>query len=338
MAHVALPLERQRAGPPAAGWACAARPDLQPRYLRARPSAALAGHRQRARRSAIPTPRSSSSPARRSSATSSSATASTMSACPASSSSPDGDYRSLNLNLPLDEAVGVREAIILPDRRARFAPDLFIVDKEPTGFRGELLPALEDLQARGCAPRPRHPRRDGRAGPARPEWERKGAIDAADATITTRSGSTASRTSTSRWPALDLPDEVEAPHRLHRLSAPRACRRSPISCAIPKITKRPFILVTTGGGGDGDELIDWVISAYEADPDASTTPALIVFGPFINRDRRARPSWSASPAMPQLDAITFDTKIEHLMRRRPRSSRWAATTPSARSCRSTSAP
>src|SRR5262249_1083925 len=79
----------------------------------------------------------------------------------------------------------------------------------------------------------------------------------------------------------------------------------------PKLTKGPFVLVTTGGGGDGFELIDWVIRAYEADP-TIPTPALLVFGPFIAREQRGR--FMARVARPpNADAIVFDAKIEHLM-------------------------
>src|SRR5215212_5236059 len=62
---------------------------------------------------------------------------------------PDGDYRSLNLNVDLDEAVGLRQALILRAAET-FRPDVFIVDKEPTGFRGEIMPALERLRQQGC--------------------------------------------------------------------------------------------------------------------------------------------------------------------------------------------
>lgn len=62
---------------------------------------------------------------------------------------PNGDYTSLNLNVSLDEAVGLREAIIRQTADS-FAPDVMIVDKEPTGFRGEVVPALDRLAARGC--------------------------------------------------------------------------------------------------------------------------------------------------------------------------------------------
>ena len=29
--------------------------------------------------------------------------------------------------------------------------------------------------------------------------------------------------------------------------------------------REPFILVTPGGGGDGEDLVDWVLRAYEHD-------------------------------------------------------------------------
>jgi predicted glycosyltransferase len=81
----------------------------------------------------------------------------------------------------------------------------------------------------------------------------------------------------------------------------------------PKLTKQPFILVTTGGGGDGDALVDWVISAYEADP-SLTMPALIVFGPYIGRE--AQQAFLARISRhPRLDALSFNTKLELLMQK-----------------------
>ena len=64
---------------------------------------------------------------------------------------PDGDYRSVNLNVSIDEAVGLRESVILQTALS-FRPDVFIVDKEPTGFRGEVVPALERLWTEGDLP------------------------------------------------------------------------------------------------------------------------------------------------------------------------------------------
>jgi predicted glycosyltransferase len=93
----------------------------------------------------------------------------------------------------------------------------------------------------------------------------------------------------------------------------RELPQQPALSRYPKLTKNPFILVTTGGGGDGDELIDWVISAYEADPTLEM-PALVVFGPFLNRDRR-RGFLERIARHPKLDALAFDSKMELLMKR-----------------------
>ncbi|WP_210485567.1 glycosyltransferase family protein [Microvirga antarctica] len=221
---------------------------------------------------------------------------------------PDGDYRSLNLNVDLDEAVGLREALILQAVKS-FRPDVFIVDKEPTGFRGEVVPALEYLERTGC-----HlvlGIRDVMDEPALlvPEWERKGARDALI------------RYYDEIWvyglkdvyeplAALDLPADVE-----ERITYTGYLRRevpaTPSLMRYPKITRQPFILVTTGGGGDGDDLIDWVISAYEAEV-GPEMPAVILFGPFVNRDQR-RNFMERIARQPKLDAMSFDNKIEHLM-------------------------
>src|SRR4029079_14596390 len=49
---------------------------------------------------------------------------------------------------------------------------------------------------------------------------------------------------------------------------------------LPGICNRPFVLVTTGGGGDGEALIDWVLRAYEHD---ALLPyhALLAPGPLV---------------------------------------------------------
>ncbi|MDQ4134571.1 MAG: hypothetical protein M3158_00140 [Pseudomonadota bacterium] len=223
---------------------------------------------------------------------------------------PEGDYKSLNLNVELDDAVGLRQALILQTAES-FRPDVFIVDKEPTGFRGEVMPALEHLQGQGC--RLVLGIRDVMDEPALlvPEWERKGALDAL------------TRYYDEIWvyglkevyeplAALRLGSEVEK-----RITYTGYLRRDlPQESGLaryPKITRQPFILVTTGGGGDGEDLIDWVISAYEADPTLEL-PALIVFGPFFNRDRR-RFFLERVARHPKLDALSFETKLEVLMQK-----------------------
>ena len=223
---------------------------------------------------------------------------------------PDGDYRSLNLNLSIDDAVGLRGSIVLQTAQS-FRPDLIIVDKEPTGFRGEILPALEWAKASGC--RLILGIRDVMDDPGLlvPEWERKGARDVLI------------RYYDEIWvyglkdiyrplAALDLPAGTEA-RTIYTGYLERSLPQASALASYPKLTRDPFILVTTGGGGDGDEVIDRVISAYESGSPIRH-PALIVFGPFVSRDRR-REFLERIRRHPRLDAISFDTKLELLMDR-----------------------
>ena len=89
----------------------------------------------------------------------------------------DGGYASLDAGVPLARTVALRAAAIARTAES-FRPHLTIVDKEPTGFHGEMLPALEHLAAKGC--RLVLGLRDvlDEAERLVPEWERKGAVEA----------------------------------------------------------------------------------------------------------------------------------------------------------------
>ncbi|MBL1415578.1 MAG: hypothetical protein COB27_001685, partial [Moritella sp.] len=73
---------------------------------------------------------------------------------------------------------------------------------------------------------------------------------------------------------------------------------------------RPYILVTPGGGGDGVEMIDWVLRAYESSP--TLMPALFVLGPFMPTAERNE-FLNRAELLPHVDAITFSNHLEHLM-------------------------
>jgi predicted glycosyltransferase len=82
---------------------------------------------------------------------------------------------------------------------------------------------------------------------------------------------------------------------------------------MPEITKRPYLLVTTGGGGDGEALIDWVLKAYEHDR-LLPYPALLVLGPFMQPERQTEFMDRAS-RLKRVDAITFHSHLEALVAR-----------------------
>jgi len=222
----------------------------------------------------------------------------------------NGHYTSADLRLDIDEVAALREAIIRQTAEM-FRPDIFIADKEPTGFRGEIVPTLARLGALGAhrVLGIRDVLDDDEV--VNDEWARKGASRA----------------------LIDHFDDVliyglESFHRpLEGVSLPETIRQrmvytgylrrsvpgGPAVVRYPRSTKGPFILVTTGGGGDGYGVVDWVISAYEADP-SIPLPAVIVFGPYMSRTQR-RALIDRIDRLPNVDAIAFDTKLERLMNR-----------------------
>ena len=60
----------------------------------------------------------------------------------------NGEYTSLSLHIDTEQTLAIRASIIEHTAEI-FDPDIFIVDKEPLGLRGEVRKTLEHLKARG---------------------------------------------------------------------------------------------------------------------------------------------------------------------------------------------
>ncbi len=219
----------------------------------------------------------------------------------------NGAYTSLGLHIELDQTMALRSSII-EHTAETFAPDVFIVDKEPWGLRGELKSTLPLLKDRGT--RLVLGLRDvlDETKSLSAEWERKGAFDA--------------------LPLYDEiwaygPDDISDP--LEGLELPEGTREKTTFTGYlprplpeytlpevwPEVTKDKFLLVTPGGGGDGAGLIDWVLSAYETSG-KDLLPALIVYGPFLPPE--ARDGFEARAAkLSNVETLVFDARIEHFM-------------------------
>ena len=61
----------------------------------------------------------------------------------------NGEYTSLNLHIDIEQTLAMRASIIRHTAEI-FEPDLFIVDKEPLGLRGEVRRRSSMLQARAA--------------------------------------------------------------------------------------------------------------------------------------------------------------------------------------------
>jgi predicted glycosyltransferase len=222
----------------------------------------------------------------------------------------NGEYVSLNLHINIDETLAMRSSIIRHTADI-FDPDLLIVDKEPLGLRGEVRDTLDLLQRRGTALV--LGLRDVMDDPEalESEWERKQAVPALGEYYD------------EIW-VYGLPQICDP---LAGLSVPQSVRTRmtytgylrrtagelQLTPEIVGIIKEDFLLVTPGGGGDGEALIDLVLSAFEYDR-AIPYPALLVFGPFMLPEQRA--AFAARAAkLPSVRAITFNSRLESLMAR-----------------------
>jgi predicted glycosyltransferase len=222
----------------------------------------------------------------------------------------NGEYTPLNLHLDIAETLLLRASIIKHTAEI-FAPDVFIVDKEPVGLRGEVLETLKMLKRQGT--RLVLGLRDVMDEPRvlEPEWQRKKVL-----------------------PALrDLYDEIwvyglpQICDPLEGIDIPQRVRRKMIYTGylhrevpthgapprLPDICQKPYVLVTTGGGGDGDSLIEWVLRAYEHDP-LLPYPALLVLGPFMQAERQ-REFMERASKLKRVDTITFHGQLETLVSR-----------------------
>jgi len=218
----------------------------------------------------------------------------------------NGDYVPLAEHGSIQETTALRSSLI-GETALAFAPDLFIVDKEALGLRGELEGTLEKLKARGT--RLVLGLRDVLDEPEAlaVEWQRKRVIPAIEqlyddlwvyglkAIFDPLAGLGLS-------PAVGAKTTFTGYLRRTRPAAMPAA-------SVADIGER--VLVTAGGGGDGELLIDWVLRAYEHDA-RRLTPALIVPGPFMRAEARSIFEQRAT-ALPQVNMLTFEPRMEHLM-------------------------
>jgi predicted glycosyltransferase len=222
----------------------------------------------------------------------------------------NGEYVSLGLHIDIEETLAMRSSIIRHTADI-FDPDLLIVDKEPLGLRGEVRDTLQLMQRRratvvlGL--------RDVMDDPEalENEWERKNAVPAL------------SEYYDEIW-VYGLPQICDP---LAGLTVPASVRRRMIYTGylqrtatdlavtpdLQEFVENEFLLVTPGGGGDGEAMVDLVLSAYEHDADLPW-PALVVFGPFMMPEQRA--AFAARAArLPNVHVITFNAHLEALMAR-----------------------
>ena len=219
-----------------------------------------------------------------------------------------GQYTSLGHHIDLSETLEMRRAIIQQTAEL-YRPNVFIVDKEPLGLRGEIEQTLVMLKARGCtlvlglrevldAP-----------SVVRAEWTRNEALRKIEA-LYDAVWVYGCKDFWDPLTGLDVPRPVRArmtfTGHLSR-SMPRA--QNVGSLDLPD----NFILVTAGGGGDGAPLMRQVLGAREYDRSLDF-PLVMILGPFMTAGEREEIRERARHVA-NVTVLDFESQIEAIILR-----------------------
>lgn len=220
----------------------------------------------------------------------------------------NGEYTSIGRHIDIQETLDWRRDIILATASS-FDPDLFIVDKEPLGLKGELLPTLAMLKNRGCqlVAGLRDVMDDVES--LTEEWSKHDTLAQMDRYF----DAIWVYGPTGFWnpvAGMQLPDGFEK-----RMTYTGFLRRETPSSKMSAIENLPpeYILVTAGGGGDGHALMQATLAGHSINQDQQL-PLLLVLGPFMRtRDREDIRATAAK--LPKVQVIDFHPQAEWLLQR-----------------------
>ncbi len=217
----------------------------------------------------------------------------------------NGEYQSMERHVDIADTLKMRQSVIRSTAEM-FQPDIFIVDKEPMGLRGEVEDTLSYLKARGTTLI--LGLREVMDAPdlLEAEWRGKDMLRKIGAMYDTV------------WvygppdfydplTGLDVPANVRA-----KMKFVGFLQRSLSRTVEPgHRPKGDYLLVTTGGGGDGADLVHNVIHAYQQDAGLKHR-ALVVLGPYMPA-RKRRKLIAKSAGIPLIEMIEFDNRMEELI-------------------------
>jgi predicted glycosyltransferase len=218
----------------------------------------------------------------------------------------NGEYTSIGQHIDIQETLAWRKSIIASTADS-FDPDLMIVDKEPLGLRGELLPTLTMLKQRGCrlVVGLRDVMDDSEQLSA--EWAARDTVRAMadlydDVWIYGPPGF---------WnpmAGVPMPEGFE-----ERFAYTGFLRRETPAQGLSSIEELPanFILVTAGGGGDGAPMMRAVLAAREIGA-AAGRPLVFMLGPFMGKEDREDIRRRAAP-LADVQIIDFHNRPELLL-------------------------
>lgn len=224
------------------------------------------------------------------------------------------EYRSLSIKIDEEQALNIRTNIILATAQT-FKPDLVIVDKEPLGLKREFLPTLEWLKENTPHTRTILGLRDILDDPSEiiSNWRTRNIYtylsELYDEIWVYGNKDIFDPVSLYEFPE-SIVDRVVFTGYI-----PRTKKRSSIRKKIRRryrvMPNDTFVLVTTGGGGDGFDVLDQFIAMHDYFPTSLPFKSLIITGPFMPKKNRAKIRDRAK--VYGIKTLPFHPRLEELM-------------------------
>lgn len=199
------------------------------------------------------------------------------------------EYHSLSIRIDPNQALTIRKNIIAATAKA-FKPDLFIVDKEPLGLKREVLPTLKWLRRFLPATRTILGLRDilDEAPVVRRDWLEKDVYryleELYDEIWVYGNQEIYDPVSEYQIPS-QLEPKIRFTGYIPRKQWPANVRRK-IRKGYRVLDEDTFVLVTTGGGGDGCELLEHYLAMHDFYPTSLPFKSVIITGPFMPKSSR----------------------------------------------------
>ncbi|MBT8329628.1 MAG: glycosyltransferase [Desulfofustis sp.] len=224
------------------------------------------------------------------------------------------EYRSLSIKIEDQQALSIRTNIILATAQT-FKPDLFIVDKEPLGLKREVLPTLEWFKQSTFRTRTILGLRDILDDPSVivTDWQERDIYSYLellyDEIWVYGNQQVYDPVSLYRFPE-GIKDRVVFTGYIPRIKKHGNVRKK-IRRRYRIMPNDTFLLVTTGGGGDGYDVLDKFVDMHDYFPTTLPFKSLIITGPFM--PKRKREEIKKRGKVYGIKTLPFHSRLEELM-------------------------
>jgi predicted glycosyltransferase len=224
------------------------------------------------------------------------------------------EYQSLSIRIDEGKALSIRTNIILATAKT-FQPHLFIVDKEPLGLKREVVPTLEWLKKESPSTMAVLGLRDilDESTVIQEDWQKKNVYTYLEK-LYDEIWVYGNKDIYNPVEMYKIPEVIQS-----RVKFTGYIPRKTLSHGTKERVRKSyrvmdddkFILITTGGGGDGFEVIDHYLTMHDYYPTSLPLKSIIITGPFMPKAVREKIKIRAKKF--GIKTIPFHPRLEELM-------------------------